>query len=348
MMTNHFNVRDNTGLTFDDVLLVPQNSPVQSRSEVSIDSVVAGDVNVSVPIISSNMDTVTETEMADSMAEAGGFGIIHRYMESEEQANMIQSVSTQVGASVGVSVTEDDVRLLEDAGANVICVDVAHGDLQHVQDIVTNVVNWSTVPVIAGNIATYDAAKHLVGNGVDAVKVGIGPGSACITRQVTGVGVPQITAISNVADYIRDFNKNNNDDIRIIADGGIRTSGDIVKALMAGADTVMLGGLLSTSTEAPGNTFTNEEGDTFKEFRGMASSTAREDRATTQKTTGAVEGVSGKKRVDGPVSEKLHKLQNGIKSGLSYCGGYTIEEARKNHEFIKISNATVNMNSSHL
>lgn len=336
-------MRAKKGLTFDDVLLIPKCSPVESRSDVKTDSVVAGDVSVSVPIISANMDTVTETEMAESMANNGAFSIIHRYMSYTEQANMINSISNTVGASVGVNVTQSDITLLENAGAALICFDIAHCDLEHVHSRIEEIVKWSNVPVVAGNVATYDAAERLSECNVDAIKVGIGPGSACITREVTGAGVPQITAISDVANFIR----NNNPSIKIIADGGIRKSGDIVKALMAGADTVMIGGMFSRTEEAPGNTFTDQNGNKYKEFRGMASNEARNERNKNQTNTGAVEGVSTKVPVDSSVQTKITKLQSGIKSGLSYCGGHTIEQARKNHEFIETSNATTSMNSSH-
>lgn len=329
------------GLTYDDVLLVPQYSEVESRSDVDISSNITPSVSLDVPIISSNMDTVTESEMAQAMHDAGGVGILHRFMTTEEQASEIESVSGTVGASVGVN--EDYIENIEtylEAGADFICIDIAHGHLSLCLEAVSEISSeYPSVDLMAGNVATGEAAIDLLEAGADSIKVGIGGGSACRTREVAGVGVPQFTAVRNVAEAVPDS-------AHVIADGGVQKSGDIVKALMAGADAVMVGSFVAKSYEAPGETI-RIDGVTYKEYRGMASTVARDNRTDVEDDDTTSEGAVARKEVKGSVSDILQKAKGGIQSGLSYCGGNTIESARTNAEFMRSSNSTITRNGVH-
>lgn len=329
------------GLTYDDVLLVPQYSEVESRSAVDISANVTPSVSVDVPIISSNMDTVTEAEMAQAMSDAGGVGIIHRFMTTEEQAEEIRKVNGSVGASVGVN--EDyltNIQTYLDAGADFICVDIAHGHLSICLETVRDIrEKHPELDIMAGNVATGEAAKDLLDAGADSIKVGIGGGSACRTREVAGVGVPQFTAVQNVAEATPDS-------AYIIADGGVQKSGDIVKALMGGADAVMVGSFVAQSYEAPGETI-KIDGTVYKEYRGMASTVARDNRTDVDEDNTTSEGAVARKEVKGSVEDILTEAEGGIQSGLSYCGGETIVEARENAEFMRSSNSTINRNGVH-
>lgn len=332
------------GLSYDDVLLVPQHSTVTSRSNVDTSSKVTPNIAVPIPIISSNMDTVTESEMAQAMYDSGGVGIIHRFMTPQEQADEIATVDGIVGASVGVNESYvENIEMYLEAGAGFICIDIAHGHLQSCIDAVKEIrSNFPDVELIAGNVATGEAAVDLVQAGADTIKVGIGGGAVCRTREVTGVGVPQFTAVRNVANALQSRN-----DVCIIADGGIETSGDIVKALMAGADTVMVGSFVADTKAAPGETV-KEDGELYKEYRGMASSKARDERTDiSEDDTTASEGAIAKKKITNTVSEILTDAQSGIQSGLSYCGGRSIQEARENASFMRVTNSTINRNGVH-
>ena len=329
------------GLTYDDVLLVPQYSEVTSRSDVDISANITPSITVDVPIISSNMDTVTESEMAQAMSDSGGVGILHRFMTPSEQAEEIAQVSGVVGASVGVNEEYlENVQTYLDVGADFICVDIAHGHLELCLSTVSDIrETYPDVEIIAGNVATAEAANDLLDAGADTIKVGIGGGSACRTREVAGVGVPQFTAIQNVVE-------DTPDSAHIIADGGIQKSGDIVKALMGGADAVMVGSFVAKSHEAQGETVTIN-GKQYKEYRGMASTVARENRTDVGEDNTTSEGAVARKEIQGTVEDILHQAKGGIQSGLSYCGGETIEQARENAEFIRSSNSTITRNGVH-
>ncbi len=464
------------GLTFDDVLLVPKRSPVRSRRDVNTATRLSRRISLNIPIVSANMDTVTESAMAIAMARAGGIGIIHRFMPIERQAAEVARVKRSEGYVVehpytvspdtlvrdvrrlmqeydtgGILVVDEenhllgiittrDLLFLEDdqlrardimtprerlvtaapgttleeakrilwqhrieklplvtpdntvvglitakdivnrekfplatkdakgrlrvgaaigvrpgflrraealleAGADVLVVDIAHGHSDNCIDAVKALRRHfgENVEIIAGNVATAAGTADLIDAGVDAVKVGIGPGSICVTRVVTGFGVPQITAIQECARVARDAG------IPIIADGGIRNSGDLVKALAAGASSVMVGSLLAGTTESPGRVVIRN-GRRYKIVRGMASLTANIDR---QRVTDEVretgqeidwekvvpEGVEAVVPYRGNVSEVLEQLVGGLRSGLSYGGAFTIEELWDNAEFIQITPA---------
>jgi IMP dehydrogenase len=475
------NIRENPGLTFDDVLLLPKRSPVRSRSDVSTATWLSRHLKMHIPIISANMDTVTESEMAVAMARAGGIGIIHRFITPERQAEEVHRVKraesyiveppytlspetsvsearatmddrgigglvivdednrplgiltrrdlqfvfedyspvTQwmtpaeemVTAPAGTSLEEarrilrehrveklplinedgrlaglitakDIVQLLQhpdatkdhkgrlrvgaavgvrpgfleraamllDAGADAIVVDIAHGHSDNAIEAVQALRHeFGEIEIIAGNVATAEGTRDLIEAGADAVKVGVGPGSICITRIVTGFGVPQLTAIAECADAAREYG------VPIIADGGIRTSGDVVKALAAGASSVMIGSLLAGTRESPGVVITRN-GRRYKVSRGMASLGAAMSRPDRQYeddgedpawTRMVAEGVEAAVPYRGSVNDVLNQLIGGLRSGLSYGGATTIEELQANAEFVKITGAGLRESNPH-
>ena len=458
------------GLTFDDVLLVPKLSNVTSRSQTNLQTKLSKNIALNIPLISANMDTITESAMAVAMARQGGIGIIHRFLTVQEEANqvlkvkrsgsvmienpyvinpdktvkdalnymaekgvsgllvvnndskligiltsrdvlfesetsLVKDVMTRdvitakpgihgqeakeilsknrieklplvdedghvkglitskdiknienypsaskdkkgrplVGAAVGVKgdFMERSEALLE-AGADVVVVDIAHGHSENAINTVRHIKKaFPDSEIMAGNVATARGVEDLIKAGVDAVKVGVGSGSICITRVITGSGVPQLTAILDCAKVGREY------DVPIISDGGIRTSGDATKALAAGSSTVMVGSLFGGTDESPGSTVM-KNGKRFKIYRGMASFYASLGRKT--KENGAVsieddlndyvaEGVEAMVPYKGSVIDIVKQLTGGIRSGLSYCGATTIREMQENAEFVKISSA---------
>ena len=458
------------GLTFDDVLLVPKYSDITSRSQTDLSTRLSQNISINIPLLSANMDTVTESFMAMAMARAGGIGIIHRFLSIQEQANEVLKVKRSgsvmienpysissdksvqnalnyaeekeisgllvvnsdskligivterdllfadpkdhifdvmtknvvtakpgitldeskeilhkhrieklplvddsgtikglitskdivnnadypnaskdrkgrplVGAAVGVKgdFLERTESLLE-AGADVLVVDIAHGHSENALNTVSNIKKaFPDCELIAGNVATAQGTKDLIKAGVDAVKVGVGSGSICITRVITGSGVPQLTAVIDCAKIGKDYG------IPIISDGGTRTSGDATKALAAGASSVMIGSMLGGTDESPGTVLTRN-GKRFKVYRGMASLAASLGRKS--KETGSIsfdddlndyvaEGVEAMVPYKGTVTDILKQLTGGIRSGLSYCGAHTIPQMQDNAEFIKMSGA---------
>lgn len=331
----------NDGITFDDVLLVPQKTNVSSRAEIDISGHLTPKIKLEVPIISANMDTVTEARMAVAMAEVGGIGFIHRFLSIENQVAevaLVKKLKLKVGAAIGV---KDDylerAEALLKAKVDVLLIDVAHGHSAQLIKVLKKIkMTFPKVEVIAGNIATQEAAEELIKNGADALKVGIGPGSLCTTRIVTGAGVPQITAIM---DCLKATEKTHTP---VIADGGIRNSGDIVKALAAGASTVMIGSMLAGCDESPALIVKKGEKQ-YKLTRGMASIAANLDR---MKKDGhirkdleeyAQEGVEGMVPYRGSVTSLIKKMASGVRSGFSYCGSKNLLELWTKSQFIKIS-----------
>ncbi|MBI3943804.1 MAG: IMP dehydrogenase [Chloroflexi bacterium] len=467
------NIRSQPGLTFDDVLLVPRYSDIVSRSHANTATRLSRNIELAIPIISANMDTVTESQMAIAMARAGGIGIIHRFMTLEDEAQEVarvkraegyiveqprtispdaslkeavklmeshnvgglvvvdqnqrvvgilttrdvrfvredhQSVSSWMtplaqlvtappnttleqareilqkhrieklplvdpsGGLVGLITAKDIIRMQEHPkaskdtkgrlrvggaigirsgsleraerlltqGVDMLVIDIAHGHSENALKMIREVRRaFGNVELIAGNVATAAGTRDLCEAGVDAVKVGVGPGSICITRVVTGFGMPQLTAVAESAEVARGYN------VPIIADGGIRASGDIVKILAAGASSVMLGSLLAGTTESPGLTVVRQ-GRKYKVTRGMASLGATMGRYTVESATEITEkdleqivpeGVEAAVPFRGNVSEVLAQLIGGLQSGLSYCGAHTIAELQEKAEFIPITMA---------
>ena len=482
-------IRKTKGLTFDDVLLVPKRSPFRSRKDVTTASRLTNSIGLNVPILSANMDTVTEAKMAIAMARAGAVGVLHRFMTVEQQVRHVQKVKRaegymvdspytvdgsasiaraqrlmnyyevgglvvtngndkmvglvtqrdillaadnsaeistvmtppdkivsanpattieearvllhehrleklpvidESGALVGLITAQDVVRQLKspkgtkdargrlrvgaaigvqandmeraerllDAGCDFLVLDIAHGHADHCIDMVKNIrSNFANAQIVAGNVATRDGARELVEAGADAIKVGIGPGSICTTRIVTGFGVPQLTAIMDSAAGIADTGHN----VPLIADGGIKTSGDLVKALAAGADTVMIGSMFAGCDEAPGSPVIRD-GQKVKVVRGMASLGAAMGRKAAEDSDAGVdesaespedwdkvvpEGVEAVVPYRGYVKEILYQLVGGLRSGMSYGGAHTIAELHEKAEFIQITSAGVRESNSH-
>ena len=332
-------------LTFDDVTLVPKYSEILP-SEVDTSIKITEFLKLKIPLISSAMDTVTESKMAISIAKAGGLGIIHRNLNISKQISEIKKVKKNkllVGAAVGAGANEFEraERILRE-NVNMIVVDTAHGHTKKVSEIIKFIKkkkNKKTV-LCAGNIATPEAAKFLLKLGVDVIKVGIGPGSICTTRLVAGIGVPQLSAILAVRNGIK--NKN----LKIISDGGIKYSGDLAKAFAAGADAVMIGSLFAGTDEAPGKLI-KKNGKFFKSFRGMGSVGAMNkgsaDRYFQSKQKNlskyVPEGVEGFAKYKGKVSNVIFKLVGGLKSSMGYLGSKQIKYLRNKPKFVKITKA---------
>jgi len=331
-------------LTFDDVTLIPQYSSILPSETITYTKL-AHNLNLQIPLMSSAMDTVTESKMAIALSKSGGIGIIHRNLSIEKQVQEVKKVKKNnflVGAAIGVN-SKDIERAdeLSTAKVDMIIIDTAHGHTQKVLFMIKKIKKKLKKCVLcAGNIATGKAAKFLADSGVDIVKVGIGPGSICTTRLVTGIGVPQLSAVLQVKKALKNYKT------RIISDGGIKFSGDIAKAIAAGADAVMIGSLFSGTTESPGKIF-KQKGKLFKNFRGMGSvgamSIGSADRYYQKKIKNVSkyvpEGVEGIVKFKGPVNKIIYNLIGGLKSSMGYLGAKTIKDLQKKGEFVKITKA---------
>ena len=332
-------------LTFDDVLLEPKYSEVLP-SQVLTETSLSNNLNLNIPILSSAMDTVTESKMAISIAKAGGIGVIHRNLNIKDQISEIKKVKSKkllVGAAVGAGPLEHKraVAVLKE-NVDLIVVDTAHGHTKKVSEIIKIIkkIKSKKTTLCAGNIATSEAAKFLIKLGVDVIKVGIGPGSICTTRIVAGIGVPQLSAILAARKGI------GKKKVTIIADGGIKFSGDISKALVAGADAVMIGSLFAGTDESPGK-LVKKNGKFFKRFRGMGSIGAMNkgsaDRyfQTKQKDISKYvpEGVEGLVKYKGSVNKIIYQLIGGLKSSMGYLGTKKVKNLRNKTKFVKITKA---------
>ena len=332
-------------LTFDDVLLTPKYSEILP-SEVITNTSLSKNLNLKIPIISSAMDTVTESKMAIAIAKAGGIGVIHRNLDIKSQISEINKVKSKkllVGAAVGAGPLEyKRAEAILKANVDLIVVDTAHGHTKKVGEIIRKIkkLKSNKTTLCAGNIATTEAAKFLIKLGVEVIKVGIGPGSICTTRLVAGIGVPQLSAILAVRKSV------GRKKVSIIADGGIKFSGDISKALAAGADAVMIGSLFAGTNESPGKII-KKNGKLFKSFRGMGSIGAMNkgsaDRyfQTKQKETSKYvpEGVEGLVKYKGSVEKIIYRLIGGLKSSMGYLGNKKIINLRNKPKFVKITKA---------
>ena len=338
----------NNYYTFDDVLILPNFSTITSRKDVDLSTSLSKDVTLKLPIISANMDTITGSSMAIKMAQLGGMGILHRFCTIEENVVMLQKVLQssispfQVGVSIGLGDQEKErLEALYNAGARVICIDVAHGAQQAVVDQAKYAkTKYKDITLIVGNFATKDTIQcfeHLAGRGlVDVYKVGVGPGSVCSTRTKTGVGVPQLSAIADTATY------RNQEPYTIIADGGLRTAGDSAKALAAGANAIMIGGLIAGTDETPGQIINGNQ----KIYRGSASKESYDDQGKTSEWRTA-EGISITTTYKGPVINIIKDLEGGIRSSMTYTGSSDLTEFRNNARFIMVSNSTKEENRTH-
>lgn len=367
------------GLTFDDILIVPVRSSVYSRKTVDISVQLTKNVALNIPIISAAMDTVTESKMAIAMAREGGLGVIHRFMSVEEQCNEVlkiknaapyvtEAVEEYTGnemllkekmtikftsnpaldkeqrllscAAIGVKDTVERSDALLKSGCDVLCLDVAHAYSERTIKAIKELrKEHGDVDLIVGNVATYEGAEDLITAGADCVKVGIGGGSTCTTRIVTGCGVPQLTAITWCAEACEKYG------IALIADTSMRNSGDLVKALAAGGDAGMFGGLFAGCDEAP-SLLVIENGSKYKIARGMASRGAMKRRMEIEtnsvdvKNDAAPEGVEITVPYQGSISDVLRNLIGGLRSGMSYCNAHSLADLKKNARFVRVSAST--------
>jgi IMP dehydrogenase len=332
-------------LTFDDVTLAPKYSEILP-SEVDTKTELSKNLTLKIPLLSSAMDTVTESKMAIAIAKAGGIGIIHRNLEIKKQIKEIKKVKAKkllVGAAVGAGNNElKRAEAILNENVDLIVVDTAHGHSKKVAEIIKEIKSKKSLKttLCAGNVATKEAAQFLIKLGVDVIKVGIGPGSICTTRLVAGIGVPQLSAILEARKGIK------NNKTKIISDGGIKYSGDIAKALAAGADAVMIGSLFAGTLEAPGKLI-KKKGSLYKNFRGMGSVGAMNkgsaDRYFQKKQKDSSkyvpEGVEGLVKFKGDVGKIIYKLIGGLKSSMGYLGSKKVINLRNKPNFIKITKA---------
>lgn len=358
------------GITFDDVLLIPAESHVLPN-EVDLSTQLAPNLKLNIPLISAGMDTVTEGRMAAAMAKMGGLGVVHKNLSIQAQADEVRLAKNTpvtaedthaavdkdgkllVAAAVGVtSDTFERAEALFEAGADAIVIDTAHGHsagvLRKIKEIRDH---FPHNTLIAGNVATAEGTRALFEAGVDVVKVGIGPGSICTTRVVAGVGVPQLTAIYDAADVAREFGK------PIIADGGIKYSGDVVKALAAGGNAVMLGSMLSGTEEAPGDVQQGADGRLVKSYRGMGSvgAMSQQHGSSDRYFQGGVneanklvpEGIEAVVSYKGTVSNVVYQILGGLRSGMGYCGAENIDKLIETAQFVRISNAGLRESHPH-
>lgn len=376
-MNNNHNKIIGSGITFDDVLLIPGYSDFK-RQEISLETKLTKNISLKIPLVSAPMDTVTESELAIALAKLGGIGIIHRNLTIEDQVLEVKKVKdyTQsgqekllVGAAIGASSGfEMRAEALIEEGVDVIIVDSAHGYADYILETIKYLKKNYKIDVIAGNIATYDGAKALIDAGADGLRVGMGPGAICTTRIISGMGVPQITAILETSKASKDTG------IPVIADGGIKYSGDMVKAFCAGADTVMMGSFFASCKEAPGEHVElppeqvpsrfksilkqNKATYTFKSYRGMGSLGAMQ-KGTEIKSEDefhgksykdrvlVAEGVEGLVPINGDVQKVVDQALGGIRSGMYYIGAKTVKDIQENGKFIQITHASLTESHPH-
>ena len=336
-MAPHIITQEN--LSFNDLLIRPQYSEVRSRDDVSLVTELSGGLKLDIPVLAANMDTVCGTEMAGVMGELGGMGVLHRGMPVGQR---IKSVTTlvdeglKVGVAVGIHALMKEIVEYIDRGASAIVLDIAHGDSAHALDKVHMIRSLvekrdSSICVVGGNVATAGAVERMWSAGAQCVKVGIGPGSACTTRIKTGVGVPQVNAISECSQKADEYG------ITVIADGGMKTPGDIAKALALGANAVMVGGMLAGTDEAPGEVV-YKQGKGYKEYRGMASKRAGSHYE---------EGASGMIPLKGSAEAIVMDICKGLKSALSYSGASNLEQFHARAELLKVSPLAAAMSGAH-
>jgi len=335
-------------LSYDDILLVPQYSDIGSRTEICIENELDQQNHFDLPIIASPMDTISETKMGIAMSSNGALAILHRYNTIEVQSQMAEEViklrGGRAGAAIGVSGDYlDRARALYEAGVRILCIDVAHGHHLHVKNALRELRQafGDAVHLMAGNVATFEGFGDLATWGANSVRIGIGGGSICSTRVQTGHGIPTLESIlaTRIAKQAGRF-KN----VKVIADGGIKNSGDIVKALACGADFIMVGSLLAGTNECPGEVFETAKGK-FKTYRGMASKDAQID---WRGKASSLEGISTAVRYRGGVKITLQDLKRGICSGLSYSGARTILELQERAQFVIQSSAGQVESSTHI
>ena len=335
-------------LTYDDVLIVPQFSDIQSRKDVNIGNWLDAERGLwfNLPLIASPMDTVCEDKMAIAIGKMGGLGIIHRYNTIERQCEIAEAVSQEIynhkfGCAIGITGDYlERAEALVEGGVKILCLDVAHGDHILMKNaLITLREKLGNGPhFMAGNVATLEGVERLADWGANSIRVGIGGGSICSTRIQTGHGVPSLDSVMECARTFKD--------VAIIADGGIKNSGDIVKALAVGCDFAMLGSVLAGSSETPGEVYVSaRHGDATKVYRGMASKDAQMD---WRGKTSSLEGISTTIPYKGQTSDIIDQLENGIRSGFSYSGARSIQELWSKAKFIRQTSAAARESDTHI
>jgi IMP dehydrogenase len=338
---------DHTALTFDDVLLLPNYSDVR-RDEVDLKTQLTKNITLDIPLLSAPMDTVTTAALAIALGNLGGLGIIHRNLSIEAEAREIEKAKKHtklVGAAVGVGKDlEERVKAVIDAGADVVLLDSAHGYTKGIIESTRYISeHYPEVGLISGSVATAAGAKALIEAGAQCLRVGMGPGSICTTRIVSGMGIPQITAIMEAVSVAKEFG------VPVIGDGGIRYTGDIVKAIAAGASTVMMGSMFAGTDEAPGEIIEVHE-KKYKTYRGMGSVEAMKDGSAArygqeyhkgQERKLIAEGVEGMVPYKGSVTDVVGQMIGGLRTGMYYTGAHTIQELQEHTRFIKITTASM-------
>ena len=317
-------------ITFDDVLLVPSYNHHESRRVVNINSTDRlGKLSLELPVMSSNMDTITESGMANFMSSKGGIGVLHRFLTVEDNIKQFKACNGSVFVSIGCTAAElERAEALRDVGADFFCVDVAHAHAKYVGKTLKNLrALLGDRCIMAGNVATYAGADYLASCGADIIKAGIGGGSVCSTRIKTGFGIPMLTCIQDCA----------RSDRSIVADGGIRTSGDIVKALAFGADFVMIGGMLAGTESTPGEVVTKKDGSKIKYYRGMASREAQEDFLGQMHEWKTAEGVSTEVPYRAIQDNVIADIIGGLRSGLTYAGADSISELQRKLNYVRVT-----------
>jgi IMP dehydrogenase len=339
------------GLTFDDVLIVPAESGVLP-ADVSTRARLTRAISLEIPIVAAAMDTVTEARMAIALSREGGIGVIHRNLPVDAQAAEVieaKGAGATVAAAVGTGPEgQERAAALVEAGADVLVVDTSHGHSRRVLETVRTLRGRYDVQLIAGNVATSAGTHALADAGADAIKVGMGPGAICTTRVVAGIGMPQVTAIFDCARAAAEHG------LPVIADGGIRSSGDIAKAIVAGADTIMVGSLLAGVDESPGDVV-EVAGRRFKQYRGMGSLGAMRARFGTDRYFQAgvedvsklvPEGIEARVPYAGALADVVHQLVGGLRQAMGYCGAATLEEL-KQAEFVRMTAAGIRESHPH-
>jgi len=330
-------------ISLDDILLEPQYSEIDSRLDTSVKTRLTTKKKLEIPIMATNMSTITEYDMMKTMSDLGGVACLHRFLPNSERLDIVRKAYKTgvkpIMASIGVGDKEYSMGVeLIQAGADILLIDVAHAHSKGVFDQLNNFqVFRKNIDIIVGNIATKEAAAQFLAVGVDGLRIGIGPGSRCLTRTVTGHGVPNATALLGVRAARTEYAKNTGAYVPLIMDGGLRTSGDIVKALYIGADVACLGGMLAGTEETPGQIVKNGGG-LHKKFYGMASKDAMEIHGK-GKPGIAAEGFSELVPYQGSVRPIVEEIVGGIRSGLSYTGAKTIAELRQKGRPMLLSQA---------
>ncbi|MDD3285052.1 MAG: IMP dehydrogenase [Patescibacteria group bacterium] len=335
------------GYSFDDVLIVPKYNKIISRRDVNFQTQVTKNHKIDIPILAANMDTVCESEMAIALGRLGGLGILHRFLSIEQQAQEVAKVKKQKllsAAALGIKDYEERLPALITAGVDIIVLDVAHGHSKRAGKTLDYIKSkYPQIDVMVGNVATKDAAEYFISKKADAIKIGIGPGSMCTTRIMAGAGVPQLTAIMDVYEASQGR-------VPLCADGGLKYSGDIVKAIGAGADCIMSGSFFSGTAESPGEIITIDDRQ-YKEYRGMASLLATVKKMTLDGSkideVVHVEGEMTKIPYKGSIVPIVNKLLGGLASGMTYIGAKDIESLKGKADFIEISSAGYHESQAH-